>query len=155
MTTVEEIANDPLFLTLSILINASAGLFCAFDARRRGRSVPLWFAIGFLFGLIGVVAWFVARDWRGRATNASPADRCPACGFAGPATYGFCTKCGAERGRLDALAGAPTGAPSLVLRQTGAAASGLSATCSRCGKPYMPRKTGSSARCPTCELTGR
>ena len=45
----------PVILCMSSL----AGLISAYIAQRRGRNPYFWFGIGFLFGLIGVLAIFI------------------------------------------------------------------------------------------------
>ena len=48
----------PVILCMSTL----AGIISAYIARRRGRNPYFWFGVGFLFGLIGVMAIFIAPN---------------------------------------------------------------------------------------------
>lgn len=46
--------------TSAILASTGIALFSAYLAHRRGRNPYLWFGIGFLFGLMGIMAIFFA-----------------------------------------------------------------------------------------------
>jgi hypothetical protein len=47
-------------LTLHLCIAAIVGIISATIAGRRGRNPYFWFAIGFLFGILGLLAIFIA-----------------------------------------------------------------------------------------------
>ncbi|MDE3045192.1 MAG: DUF4339 domain-containing protein [Verrucomicrobiota bacterium] len=51
-------------LTTAVLASTAVGLLSAYIAHRRGRNPLGWFAIGFFFGLLGILAIFFAPPSR-------------------------------------------------------------------------------------------
>jgi GYF domain 2 len=49
---------DIPFTQLSVIIAWATGSLCAYLAYRRGRNLHIWFCIGFLFGILGLLAMF-------------------------------------------------------------------------------------------------
>ena len=89
-------------IALFVAAAVSAGLFCAYDAKRNGRRPALWFLVG-LVPVVGVAIWLIARGPRPVAPGAATAPptlaggACPTCGSLQAPQYGFCPACGAER----------------------------------------------------------
>jgi hypothetical protein len=51
-------------LPIHLLIASVVGFLSAYMASRRGRNVYLWFGIGFLFGILGMLAIFIMPNMR-------------------------------------------------------------------------------------------
>lgn len=58
----------PVILTISFLV----GSFSAYYAYRTGKNPVLWFAIGFIFGLWGIFAFFFAPSMKKKPVSTEP-----------------------------------------------------------------------------------
>ena len=71
------------------LIAVTFGLATGFVGRAKGSSFWIWFAIGAVLPLFGLIAALVSRD-----ENTEPERRCPQCGAVHKLHVQVCTKCG-------------------------------------------------------------
>ncbi len=76
---------------LYVLIAVSFGLATGFVGRAKGSSFWIWFAVGTVLPLFGLIAAFVQRD-----ENAEPERRCPQCGKVQKIHVQVCTHCGLD-----------------------------------------------------------
>ena len=74
-----------------LVIALAFGIGSALVARSKGNSVPIWFAIGCLVPLGGLLAALFSR-----AATDEPRRFCENCGKVLPITDTFCTGCGTD-----------------------------------------------------------
>ena len=75
-----------------IFICACCGLSAAFIGKYKGSSFFLWFAIGFVLPILGIVA---ALLWRFEDNEVQR--ECPECGHVMPLYQQVCSHCGADQ----------------------------------------------------------
>jgi len=89
-----------------LVVSLLVGVACAFAARamaeRKGRNPGTWAAIGFLFGLIGLLILVcmpsLATDVA-YAADTGPMKSCPHCLARIEASAGMCDRCGRDQSR--------------------------------------------------------
>lgn len=67
----------------ALLIAAGIGALSAYIAHRRGRNPYIWFFVGFIFGILGIMAIFFAPSGKKKAA-AAPIDAKPEPTIQGP-----------------------------------------------------------------------
>jgi hypothetical protein len=73
------------------LIAICFGLATGFVGRAKGSSFWIWFAVGCVLPVFGLIAALLFRD-----ENAEPERRCPQCGAIHKIHVQVCTKCGLD-----------------------------------------------------------
>ena len=76
-----------IFWILLIAVNIACLVWVVRDAQARGASAGAWIIIVLLFGVLGLLAYLVARP-RGKLVE------CPECGRKKPIGDGICPHCG-------------------------------------------------------------
>jgi hypothetical protein len=74
-----------------VLIAICFGFATGFVGRGKGSSFWLWFAIGAVIPLFGLIAVSLSRD-----ENTEPERRCPQCGSIHKIHVQVCTRCGLD-----------------------------------------------------------
>ena len=74
-----------------LVVGISFGLATGLLGRAKGSSFFIWFLIGFVLPVLGLVAAALYRSER-----AEPERRCPRCGKVHKLYVQVCTRCGAE-----------------------------------------------------------
>jgi hypothetical protein len=73
------------------LFAISFGVATGYVGRAKGSSFWLWFAVGAVLPILGLIAAFMQRD-----ENAEPERRCPQCGAIHKIHVQVCTRCGLD-----------------------------------------------------------
>jgi len=87
-----------VFLVIYILISAMIGIWMLKDADRRGKNPVVWFIIGLILGIIGLIIWYLIRPKTFKEeTKKKDTDRiCPNCGRVIPLDAMVCPYCGKD-----------------------------------------------------------
>lgn len=75
------------FLLLVLVLNIALLFWVYKDAEKRGASAGAWLIVVFLFGLLGLLLYLIARP-KGKLVA------CPECGKMKPITDAICPHCG-------------------------------------------------------------
>lgn len=74
------------FLWIWFIVSAAVGIYILIDSKKHKMNTVLWVVIGLVFNVIGLCAYFIARDKTDKGL-------CPVCGAKTEEWYTFCPQC--------------------------------------------------------------